>query len=1079
MKSAWVGLLDREGNEGDLPAPRLIAVPRPVKASIVTANSATIVTDQGKVWRCAQDWTPRLLDLPVEVKALACAPSATFIVSTTGKVYVWGSDPAQSGLLGLSSVFTSDSPILISALSQAIIVQIAAGVQHAAAIDSTSHLETGKAYTWGSGQVGELGGPSYSESQTLPHVLDSTRAFTVRKVLCGTCSTAILTIGGFLYFFGHLGSLHACHLRPPNRPKAPSHLEDLYAADICLAPGLLALASEGGAVYAVDDCLELVQLPSLPDTKVTFLSATSTSLYGLTSEMYAENGGLLQRWTNVCQSPTELKALQAVIAADQLSCSLYAWKSVAYSLDEPWDACSGLGQSQGPCLPLHLPAMDTNTDRKGLLGLHIGEIPHSRIVNLTTEISAIIGTDQPDFKHALVAYFTQIQVRRIEKGLKTPLRRQFTEVLKAVQAAKGLARQRKRLMAMVQAALETEKLRKRMLKDRLFVAFEGIQVYGEWVFKRKMRKKEGLEVFFRLFVTISTAKETLAVFQSFSQLKAVYTLCKQQKSAISRLNGLYLTHLSYLQSLSLRKWRESVVRQGIKRWATGKLAKAFRRVLAAQAWFSLLSALTRWREILTYMEKLLRRRGREARREALGRRFAVWKALAMEGVMQRIARLQEVRVSARALAHVCRRILRAQQYFPAFQQIQRFARGLSQANTLLHPILLLTSLYEKLHAKAYRWAFNTLSRFDREKTRERDKERIRALAKMGLGTLKNAFGEWIELARRMKKHPIISFTYWFLRAIDKIQHRHLAYGLSRLDILSHALGHSSEDSLVLLGESQEGPFTLLSQSPTTSLSSRSNTYFSPDESAPFLAKELDFEDSGARPVELGFTSKDSTQIGSPKILYRKMPSVRSSPNQSGSGQTRPPWRAPSRSGLSKLPSGLAIDRRRAYDNMIKMRQSQSRLRLHSPSALQSPTKAQEEDILELQYQHFERNMARARTLASPRSSANSMVFSLADPNSLRLRLIMFIRNLQKSYLKRVSLGWVAIQHPPYMHYVRFVKPAQVAVQEDSEEENEDLESSWKRRLMLVAAQRLSKALSGRVVSLLSAFSRLRVFSSVL
>lgn len=289
MKNAWVGLLDREGEEGDLPAPRLLACPRPVKSSIITASSATLVTTQGQVWTCDQDWTLRLLEFPVEVRAVACAPQVTFLVAVTGQVFAWGIDPDQSGILGISSMFAVYSPTLISELAGVIIVNIAAGEHHAAAIDSTPYLEAGKVYTWGSGSVGELGGAVFTESQVLPRAIDSARAFTIRKVLCSANSTSILTIGGFLYFFGHLSSSHPCHLRPPNRPKAPSHLEDLYAADICMAPGLLALVSEGGAVYGVDDCLELVQFPSLPDTKVCHITANSTSLYGLTSKEICRN----------------------------------------------------------------------------------------------------------------------------------------------------------------------------------------------------------------------------------------------------------------------------------------------------------------------------------------------------------------------------------------------------------------------------------------------------------------------------------------------------------------------------------------------------------------------------------------------------------------------------------------------------------------------------------------------------------------------------------------------------------------------------------------------------------------------
>lgn len=766
-------------------------------------------------------------------------------------------------------------------------------------------------------------------------------------------------------------------------------------------------------------------------------------------------------------------ALQALIASDQLACSLYAWKSVAYSLDEPWDACTALGQSQGPCLSLHFPVMEIDPEQTRHLGLHIGETVHSRIAQLTTELQAMIGEKQrqgssPSFTGVLRVYFARIQVGKMEKGLKSPLLRLFEEVVRAAKAAKGLAQKRKQQIALIEAAVETEKMRKRLLTERLLAAWDRMQAYSEWILQREQRKQAAASGLYQLLLTSFSASQSAAVLQSFSQLKADYTLYKQRKAALPRLCRLHTTHLVRIQRLGIRKWRELVVRQGIKRWAAGKLTKAVTRSLVSQAWFVLLNALQRWQQLRFSLERLLRRRGREERRDRVGRRFAVWKEIALEGAMQRLARLQEVRVSARALAHVCRRILRSQQYYPAFHQIKLFSQRLSQVSTLLHPILLLASLHEKLHNKTCRWAYNSLLRFDREKAREIEKEKVRALAKMGLGTLKGAFREWIELARRMEKHPVISFTYWLMRAIDKIQHRSLAYGLSRIDVVSHAMGQSSDDSLVLLGESHEGPLVLHPFSPN--LSSRSNTCFSPaDESGPFLAKELDFEDSGTRPVELDSSSKDSTEIGSPKTLYKKMPSVRNSPNQSAAPH-RPPWRAPSRSGLTKLPSGQAIDRRRAYDTKIKLRQSQSRLRLHSPSVLESPQK--EADILEIQYQHFERNMARAHTLASPRSSASSLPLTNANPSSLRLRLVVFIRNLQKTYLKRVSLGWVAIQHPPPMHYVRFVRPQQVEVPEESDEENEELESSWKRRLILVAGQRLSKTLAGRLLSLHTAFHRL-------
>ena len=503
----------------------------------------------------------------------------------------------------------------------------------------------------------------------------------------------------------------------------------------------------------------------------------------------------------------------------------------------------------------------------------------------------------------------------------------------------------------------------------------------------------------------------------------------------------------------MRKWRDLVVKTGIKRWATGKFGKTINKIMQYRGFSVISGVFYRWKAIKLALRRITKRHNRKSRHASLLKCISIWKNIAIEHLMRKMAHLQEIRVSARALSHVLKRFLRSYLCLFAFNRLKAVYKERNLAEMLSQPLLVLVSVGDKLLCKEYRWAFNSMLRFDREKVVGRQRERVSALARMSVGVVRRAFGEWMELARRMEQHPVVGVIYWMSRVVGKIQQRSMAYALSKIDVVSHALTPTSDDSLVNLGDSHDGPLSSLQHqgSHLDSMCSRSNTLFAPEESAPFMLNKLN--ESGSKPLELGSVSKDSTQVGSPKPLYRKLPTSKSPYSSS----TRPPWRAPSRSGLAHLPSGQAIDRRRAYDTLIKQRQSMSRLRRQSPSAGHSPVN-ESQSVLEIQHLHFERDMYRAQTLVSPRAQT----VHATDLTTLRLKLIVFIRNLQKTYLKRISIGWVAIQHPPPMRYVRLpwkvtmVQPQPVEVCEE-EEDDQELETAWRRRLALVASQRLSKA----------------------
>jgi len=88
-----------------------------------------------------------------------------------------------------------------------------------------------------------------------------------------------------VYVFGRFGSHRAKPSRSKQKqPRAPSHFDEIYAADICLGTDYLALVTEVGMVHCFDDCLDLVPLPLISEAKVQSLGATKEALYGLSSK---------------------------------------------------------------------------------------------------------------------------------------------------------------------------------------------------------------------------------------------------------------------------------------------------------------------------------------------------------------------------------------------------------------------------------------------------------------------------------------------------------------------------------------------------------------------------------------------------------------------------------------------------------------------------------------------------------------------------------------------------------------------------------------------------------------------------
>jgi hypothetical protein len=151
-----------------------------------------------------------------KVSGIACGAYHTLaIIGVEGKVFTWGkNDKGQCGLNdGVTpKEFAVLTPHEIVSFKNTKIRQVAAGSEHSAAVDDLGYL-----YTWGNGDVGQLGidvvedfmesnsdvslKPTIQKSspQRVKEALLNER---VVKVACGSFHTLVLTDQGEMYSFG-------------------------------------------------------------------------------------------------------------------------------------------------------------------------------------------------------------------------------------------------------------------------------------------------------------------------------------------------------------------------------------------------------------------------------------------------------------------------------------------------------------------------------------------------------------------------------------------------------------------------------------------------------------------------------------------------------------------------------------------------------------------------------------------------------------------------------------------------------------------------------------------------------------
>lgn len=160
-------------------------------------------------------------------------------VTAQGVVYTWGS--GEFGRLGYTDVRRQTIPRQISDLKGQRIVKIALGYYHAAAIN-----DQGMVFTWGRGITGQLGrGNIVNEDSVQP--VSSLQSILITDVSCGESHTVALSTEGEVYTWGggQLGQLgHGDFLRQ-SLPIKVTNFEDRICQISCGKRHTAAVSQEG------------------------------------------------------------------------------------------------------------------------------------------------------------------------------------------------------------------------------------------------------------------------------------------------------------------------------------------------------------------------------------------------------------------------------------------------------------------------------------------------------------------------------------------------------------------------------------------------------------------------------------------------------------------------------------------------------------------------------------------------------------------------------------------------------------------------------------------------------------------
>lgn len=115
-------------------------------------------------------------------------------INDKGQVFTWGR--GINGQLGHGSIMNEDSVRHITSLENDFIIDIACGESHSMALTTK-----GEVYTWGGGQLGQLGHGDFLR-QNLPLKIANLAEENIMQISCGKRHSSALTTHGTLYTWG-------------------------------------------------------------------------------------------------------------------------------------------------------------------------------------------------------------------------------------------------------------------------------------------------------------------------------------------------------------------------------------------------------------------------------------------------------------------------------------------------------------------------------------------------------------------------------------------------------------------------------------------------------------------------------------------------------------------------------------------------------------------------------------------------------------------------------------------------------------------------------------------------------------
>ncbi|KAL3654223.1 hypothetical protein CASFOL_003904 [Castilleja foliolosa] len=208
-------------------------------------------------------WIPKRVGRPIEglqVAFVSCGPWHTAVLTSAGRLFTFGD--GTFGALGHGDRDCVNVPKEVEALKGLKTMKVACGIWHTAAVvevgsdsepDSeqmTDRVLTGKLFTWGDGDKGQLGHGD-CEARLVPESIASMIDSDFSQVVCGSNITVALTTSGRVYTMG--STSHGQQGSPSSDGKIPicvrSTIADSCVEEISCGSHHVAILTSKSEVY--------------------------------------------------------------------------------------------------------------------------------------------------------------------------------------------------------------------------------------------------------------------------------------------------------------------------------------------------------------------------------------------------------------------------------------------------------------------------------------------------------------------------------------------------------------------------------------------------------------------------------------------------------------------------------------------------------------------------------------------------------------------------------------------------------------------------------------------------------------